>query len=234
MNRTSYFTPIFYMFILYIQNASASSTLNLSGMKDGLLLESRFDGPALAYNLMQTFMSDEDWQAEVRRTQDRYQTWSQDNGGRDISHFLNDRLLIKALGAAGGEIEKIQRGVVWLALYKEFKQGAHPRVIQFLSEHQNSVSRLLTDFSWEKAALYVKEKKWRQDIEERKGKRKTEVPAEQGTETAEPPRSPVFLPEVQPEPQIVFHPLARYTRPVEVPWSGSGWPAGACLPLSDE
>ena len=133
------------------------------------LFDGNFDGPALAYELRRTFLSEAKWKEQVGSMQSRYQDWEKENKG-DMGQFLNDQLVSVALGAAGGEVEKIQKGVAWLALYKEFKQEAHPLVLKFMREHRGSVTRLLTNFNWEKATLYVKNREWRRDIEERKAK----------------------------------------------------------------
>ena len=136
------------------------------------------DGPNLAYAMMRTFMTEEEWQKRVAKCKSRYETWNADNGG-DMGQFLNDRLIIVALGAAGGDIEKIQNGIAYLALYREFRQVPPGRVMKFLREHKESVTELLDGFTWQAASEYVKDKKWREDIARRKARAEQKKAAEE-------------------------------------------------------
>lgn len=131
------------------------------------------DGPNLAYAMMRTFMTEEEWQQRVADCRKRFETWEHDNHG-DMGQFLNDRLIIVALGAAGGDVKEVQKGVAYLALYKEFRQVPPGLVTKFLSEHTESVTELLSSFTWDKASEYVKTKRWREDIAKRKAKAKQE------------------------------------------------------------
>jgi len=134
-------------------------SLELTGRSD--------DGQRIAYTLTRTVLSEQQWEQQVGECLRKYQTWEKDTGG-DMGRYLNDRLIIVALSAAGGEVEKIQDGMAFLALYWQFGQQAPSVVTKFLAEHKNSVSRLLKDFTWEKASDYVKSKRWREDIAERR------------------------------------------------------------------
>jgi hypothetical protein len=127
------------------------------------------DGPEIAYRLMRTFMTEEQWKQYVADFRRKFQNWEADTGG-DMGRFLNDRLIIVALGAAGGEADAIQRGMAYLALYKEFNQTPPSVVTTFLTEHKDSAGRLLKEFTWERASEYVKNRRWREDIAARKAK----------------------------------------------------------------
>ena len=140
------------------------------------------DGPNLAHAMMRTFMTESEWQEHVAKCRRRYETWEADNHG-DMGQFLNDRLIIVALSAAGGEVEKIQNGVAYLALYREFRQVPPSRVMKFLREHKGSVSELLNGFTWVRVSEYVKQKKWREDIARRKelaSQKSAEMAAKEG------------------------------------------------------
>jgi len=166
------------------------------------------DGPNIAYALMRTFLTEQEWQQRVAECRKRFATWEHDNHG-DMGQFLNDRLVIVALSAAGGEVKEIQKGVAYLALYREFGQVPPGLVLRFLSEHKESVTELLSSFTWEKASEYVKNKRWREDIARRKAAAKQErariapTPAEPtGTLAATPaqpsaPEVPTTVPPVQ-------------------------------------
>lgn len=144
-------------------------------------------GSSIAYDMVRTYLTEEEFQSEVSTLFSKFKDWEADTHG-DIDRYLNDRLVIVGLSAAGGEQEAIQKGILWLAYYRAFRQGDPSMVRKFLEEHQGSLSRLLKDFTWEKASDYVKNKRWREDIEERKRKERGE---------------PVAQAEVKPEPKAV-------------------------------
>lgn len=141
------------------------------------------DGPNLAYAMMRTFLTDEEWQQRVAECRKRFETWERDNHG-DMGQFLNDRLIIIALSAAGGEVKEVQKGVAYLALYREFQQVPHSLVTKFLSEHKESVTELLSNFTWDNASQYVKSKRWRDDIAKRKAKAKQDREQAEANENA--------------------------------------------------
>lgn len=125
------------------------------------------DGPGVGYQLVRTFLSEEQWQEMVDTLRRKFADWEKENDG-DIGRYLNDRFIIVALGAVSGDIEKIKKGIIWLAYYKEFGQQA-PSVVRFaLTRHRESLSKLFQDFSWDKAAQYIKNKEWRKDNEQKR------------------------------------------------------------------
>jgi hypothetical protein len=157
------------------------------------------DGPNLAYSMMRTFLTDQEWQQRVADCRKRFETWEHDNHG-DMGQFLNDRLIIVALSAAGGDVKEVQRGVAYLALYKEFQQIPPGLVLNFLREHKESVTELISNFTWDKASEYVKAKRWREDIAKRKAKArqdreqakaKENTPDQTGAVATTPPPQPV-------------------------------------------
>lgn len=173
------------------------------------------DGPNLAYAMMRTFMSESEWQERVAECRRRFETWEHDNGG-DMGQFLNDRLIIVALSAAGGEIEKVQNGVAYLALYREFRQPPPGLVLRFLRDHKESVTELLNSFTWERASEYVKNKKWREDIARRKARAKqardeAEVAEARETKPVEVAAADSQTPETKPESQATIERLPRAT-----------------------
>lgn len=149
-----------------------------------LLAQKQPDGSRIAQVLAETFLTQDQWQQEVKKIRARFEDWERDTQG-DMGRYLNDRLIIVALSAANGKVEKIQRGILWLAFYKEFEQEQPGIVAKFMREHQGSLSRLFTDFTWEKASLYIKNKEWRKDIEEQRKKAALLPQAEPMTASAE-------------------------------------------------
>jgi hypothetical protein len=146
------------------------------------------DGPEIAYRLTRTFMTDEQWKQYVSEFRRKFRNWEADTGG-DMGRFLNDRLIIVALSAAGGEVDAIQRGMAYLALYREFNQIPPSIVTKFLTEHKDSAGRLLKDFTWGRASEYVKNRRWREDIAARKAKIAAEAEKMTATAQAKPPET---------------------------------------------
>lgn len=147
-----------------------------------MLTEQQPDGAKMAKALAETFLNDDQWKQEVKKLREKYEDWERDTQG-DMSRYLNDRLIIVALSAANGKVDKIQRGILWLAFYNEFEQEQPGIVAKFVREHQGSLSKLFTDFTWEKASQYIKNKEWRKDIEEQQRK-KAELETKNETITA--------------------------------------------------
>lgn len=137
------------------------------------------DGSKIAQKLAETFLTQEQWAKEVKKMRERFNDWERDTNG-DMGRYLNDRLIIVALGAANGKVDKIQRGILWLAFYKEFEQEQPGIVAKFMREHQGSLTRLFTDFTWEKASQYIKNKEWRTDFAD--DRKKAQVPESDSTE----------------------------------------------------
>ncbi len=143
-------------------------------------------GPALAREVVRTFLSDEDWSKEVVRIRKQFEVWKGENEG-DIGKFLNSRFLAVALAAVGAKTEKMQKAAIWLALYQEFKESPPVMVPRYLKSHRPSLERVFKAFSWERAAQYVKGKEWRQDLPVRKPKKniKERGPVEKDPEQME-------------------------------------------------
>jgi len=133
------------------------------------------DASAIAYDLARSFLTEDEWRQHVHALRGKFEDWEETNGG-DMGRYLNDRIVIVALSAVGGEAEKIKKGIIWLAFYKEFNQQPPNLVLKAFREHKNSLTQLFQNFSWERASQYIKKKEWRTDIEERR-KKKAEVKA---------------------------------------------------------
>jgi len=154
--------------LLCVIALSSTSFAADSGSKEPIRLasleERGLDASTLSYELTRTFLTKEEWDEQVSQLRKRYNDWEKDNDGADMGRFLNDRFIMVALGAVSGEVEKIKRGIIWLAFYKEFNQQVPGVVSTAVVRHKESLTRLFKDFSWEKASTYVKNKEWRNDI----------------------------------------------------------------------
>jgi len=140
----------------FAADASGEEPIRLASVDKGL------DASTLSYDLARSFLTQKEWDEQVSQLRKRYRDWEQDNEG-DMGRYLNDRFIMVALGAVSGEVEKIKRGIIWLAFYKEFNQQVPSIVSVATIRHKDSLTRLFTDFSWDKASRYVKNKEWRGD-----------------------------------------------------------------------
>lgn len=125
-----------------------------------LLAEGSDDICAVAFCLKDTYMTPDQWRRAVADLEAKYRDWEHDTGG-GLGRYLNDRLVTLGLAAVGGKIESIQRIVTWMAFYEHFNQVPPRIVTKLLREHRHSLLLLLTDFTWEKASIYIREKQWR-------------------------------------------------------------------------
>jgi len=132
-----------------------------------MLEDGSMDAPAIAAALKDAFMGRKEWDKEVRQFWSRFKDWESDTGG-NLGNYLNDRMIIVGLSAAGGKSDKAKKALVWLALYKEFDEEAPSYVTNFLRQNRDSLLGLFTDFSWEKASAYIKNRQWKKDAEDRK------------------------------------------------------------------
>lgn len=126
------------------------------------LLKDGRGAPAVARALTETFMTDEEFKAEVEKVRVRYADFEKDTQ-RDMGHYLNDRLVIHGLAAANGKVEKIKKGLIWLSMYGEFQQPPPAFVETFLKNNIDSLTALFQDFNWDRASNYIKNREWRKN-----------------------------------------------------------------------
>jgi len=130
-----------------------------------LKIDDPLDASGLAYDLTMSWINSEEWQRRVVAMRKHFNDWEESNGGDgDMGRYLNDRLIVIALGAATGKVDSLKNGFVWLAYYKEFNQQVPAIVSNVMRDHQASLLKLFNDFSWERASQYVRNKEWRGDI----------------------------------------------------------------------
>ena len=120
-------------------------------------------GPALSREMVRTFLTDEAWKKEVERLKGQYKEWSKEHDS-DMGTYLNDRFLMTALAAGGGNLERIRRAIIWLAFYHEFSQAAPLIASKFLEKYKESVKGVFKAFTWERVAQYVVSKEWRKHL----------------------------------------------------------------------
>lgn len=136
------------------------------------LLKDGRGAPAVARALTETFMTDEEFKAEVEKVRARFADFEKDTQ-RDMGHYLNDRLVIHGLAAANGKIEKIKKGLIWLSMYGEFQQQPPVFVETFIKNNIDSLTALFQDFNWDRASNYIKNREWRKNAKDDGEEKKT-------------------------------------------------------------
>jgi len=134
------------------------------------------DIPEVAREISRKDFNHEAWRDYVRGSDERFETWMGDNPSGCRKRFLDDNLLIRALGVPSGEIPNLKRFIHWLALYKEYHEPP-PWYIRLLAkQHGPKFAGLLKDFSWEKFSNMIA-KRTRETGVSNKGKLKDDLKA---------------------------------------------------------
>ena len=127
-------------------------------------LSTAADATRIAREAAKAILSKEEWQAEVDKMKHRFANAKSD-GDADMGQFLNDHLLGIALAARGGDIPKLRDGLVFVAMYKEFDQPLPDALTNFIKLNLDSINHLVSEFTWDKAQAYVRNKQWRAGTE---------------------------------------------------------------------
>ncbi len=116
------------------------------------------DLPTIAYDIMRKDLSEEQWKGYVKKALARYEEWGEENNGRDIKVFLDDRLLQYGVAARTGKIESLKTFVHFLALYKEWREPPPKYIRDVADKNRQDLDNLLAEFTWEKASELTKKK----------------------------------------------------------------------------
>ena len=101
-------------------------------------------------------------------TKKRYETWVNDNAEGSIKRFLDDKTAELAPAVLHGNPKALKSLVCMLALYHEFNEPPMSRINQFMMAHEKDLEYLLEDFSWDRAAAKIKERKSKLEDEQKK------------------------------------------------------------------
>ena len=139
----------------------------------GFAVEARAarDLPSIAYDIMRKDLNERQWAEYVKKSNDRYREWSDENGDRDLKIFLDDRLLQLGLAARSGKIENLKKFVYFLSLYKQWKELAPKYIRDVAEKNRQDLDDLLAEFTWERASQLVKKKVKEHDETKRKEKK---------------------------------------------------------------
>jgi hypothetical protein len=122
----------------------------------------------IAYELAHKEMSADEWARYVRNVKTKYETWINDNGDGNLKRYLDDKTLELAPGILRGNVKALKSMVYWVALYHEFSEPPPNRLSEGMMAHEKELEELLEDFSWERAAAKIKERKSKYDQAQKK------------------------------------------------------------------
>ncbi|HYF47851.1 MAG TPA: hypothetical protein VEJ63_00480 [Planctomycetota bacterium] len=122
----------------------------------------------IAFELAQKEMKGDEWKKYVQSTHKKFETWSMDNGDAPMKRYLDDKLVEMAPGVLNGNVKALKKMVMWVALYKEFDEPAHSQLEELAFTHKSDFDELLKDFSWERFAEAIKNRKKAADAQKQK------------------------------------------------------------------
>ena len=111
-----------------------------------------------AYEVTLKDMTPEEWKKFLKKTNDFYETWRDDNMGGDMKDFLDNQLICIAPGVKSGEIKTLKKVMCWMGLYHHFHEPLPWYIRDLAYENRQAFKRLFQDFSWEKCSQMVKGK----------------------------------------------------------------------------
>jgi hypothetical protein len=126
----------------------------------------------IAFELMQKELKTDEWKTFVKKTTRTFEEWSNDNPDGSLKRFLDDRLLTIASGVTGGNVKALKKMVIWISLYREFGEPVPEYIREVGTECEADVEQAMNDFTWEKAAEKIKNRKKEHD--KRKGREESQ------------------------------------------------------------
>jgi hypothetical protein len=113
----------------------------------------------VAYDLTQKDMKPEEFREHVRKATVYFQRWSQDFPDGSMKRFLDDKLLAIAPSVTGGDVKALKKLVYWASLYKEFQEPMPAYIRDIATRYERELEAELKDFSWERIANKIKNRK---------------------------------------------------------------------------
>lgn len=122
----------------------------------------------IAHELAQKELGEPGWKQYIVSTKKKFETWSQDNDNADIKRYLDDKVLEWAPTVLRGNVKALKTMVCLVALYKEFQEPPLAKLSNIMMAHEKDLEDLLADFSWDKAAARIKDRKSKFDADQKK------------------------------------------------------------------
>ena len=122
----------------------------------------------IAHEIAVKELGEAGWKEYVRSTKKKFETWSNDNGDGTIKRYLDDKAMEWAPTVLRGNVKALKTMDCIVALYKEFEEPPLTKISNVMMSHEKDLEELLADFSWERAAQRIKDRKSRFDEDEKK------------------------------------------------------------------
>jgi hypothetical protein len=122
----------------------------------------------IAHELAQKELGEPGWKQYIVSTKKKFETWSQDNDNGDMKRYLDDKVVEWAPTVLRGNVKALKTMVCLIALYKEFQEPPLNKLSTIMMAHEKDLEDLLTDFSWDKAAARIKDRKSKFDADQKK------------------------------------------------------------------
>ena len=111
-----------------------------------------------AYEVTQKDMKPEDWKKFLKKTNDHFETWRDDNGGGDWKDYLDNQLICIAPSVKSGDVKVLKKFMCWMGLYHVHNEPAPWYVRDLSYENRAAFKQVFQDFSWERLSAMVKNK----------------------------------------------------------------------------
>jgi hypothetical protein len=122
----------------------------------------------IAHDLITRDMKPDEWQQFVKKTAKSYESWINDYPDGNLKRFLDDKLLEIAPGVLGGSAKALKKMCAWVALYLEFREPPPSYISDISEKYRADIEDEMKDFSWERAAQKIKNRKKEHDEQEAK------------------------------------------------------------------
>jgi len=113
----------------------------------------------IAFELKDKEMKADEWQKFVKTTKSKYESWVNDYQDGNLKRYLDDKLLEIAPSVMGGNVKALKKMTFWVALYREFDEPPPGYLAEVATKYQKDLDEALKDFTWERAAEMIKNRK---------------------------------------------------------------------------
>ena len=140
----------------------------------------------IAYDVARKDMGESGWREYANKAATHYRTtWIDDNPSGNLKRYLDDNLLTRALSVPSGKMKSLKRFMYWLALYRQFREPP-PWYMSYLAlRYGDTLRSLRADFTWERFAEIVNERKKTIKLEVKKAHKWKDNPTTKVTDCSE-------------------------------------------------
>jgi cytoskeletal protein CcmA (bactofilin family) len=91
----------------------------------------------------------------LKETRIKYNSWNEENKA-DFSTYMNSTVLGLASSALDGDINKIKKVFLYVAMYQDFSDLPPSQIMAISTEHKEEFDSMCKNFSWEKVSNLIK------------------------------------------------------------------------------